>query len=163
MNYVIRLLLLWLLCLFSVFLHETGHALGYWIAAGKQKWKVIAGSGPKIVSIGRYTFCLIPVGGYFIPEEEEKTKKEKLMILSGGPLGSLLLTVLFGVLRLCFFGTDQTGSALYDILFPVSNFLLLFNFFQFLFTAIPMRYRIVCRGQESDGLQMIHVLKHEKL
>ena len=41
-------------------------------------------------------------------------------------------------------------------------FLLYFNFFQFLFTAIPMRYRVICRGFESDGLQIIHILKHNK-
>ncbi len=162
MYYVIRILLIWFHCLLSVFLHETGHALGYRIAAGKTEWKVFAGSGPKIISIGRYTFCLIPVGGYFLPEEEEKTKKEKLMMLTGGPLISLLLTVLFGILRFCFFGPNQPESALYEILFPVFNFLLLFNFFQLFFTAIPMRHRVVCRGHESDGLQIVHVLKHEK-
>ena len=131
MYFVIRILLIWFLCLFSVFLHETGHALGYRITARKTEWKVFAGSGPQIISIGRYTFCLIPVGGYFIPEEEEKTKKEKLMMLTGGPLISLLLTVLFGILRFCFLGPDQPESTFYEILFPVFNFLLFFNFFQF--------------------------------
>ena len=53
-------------------------------------------------------------------------------------------------------------GALCEILFPVVNFLLSFNFFQFLSTAIPIRYRIVCRGSESDGLQIIRVLKQGK-
>ena len=162
MYYVIRILLIWFLCLLSVFLHETGHALGYRIAGGKTEWKVFAGSGPRIISIGKFTFCLIPVGGYFIPNEEEKTKREKLMTLTGGPLISILLAVLFGILRFCSFGSGQPESALYEILFPVFNFLMFFNFFQFLFTAIPVRYRIVCRGHESDGLQIVHVLKREK-
>ena len=40
--------------------------------------------------------------------------------------------------------------------------ILFFNFFHFLFTALPIRYRIVCRGFESDGLQIVHVLKHKE-
>ena len=55
------------------------------------------------------------------------------------------------------------GSALYEVLFPVSRFLMFFNFFQFLFTAVPMRYRVVCRGLDSDGLQIVRTLKHEKV
>ena len=162
MYYVARILLFWLLCLTSVLLPESGHALGYRIATGKVGWKIQVGSGPEILSAAKYTFHLIPAGGYFTPGEELKTKKAKLATLAGGPLVSLLLTALFCVCRFCFFGFLQPGSALYGILFPVSNFLLLFNFFQFFFTAIPMRYRIVCRGLKSDGLQIVHILKHEK-
>ena len=31
---------------------------------------------------------------------------------------------------------------------------------EFQFTVIPIRYRVVCRGFESDGLQIVHVLKN---
>ena len=162
MYYFVRILLVWLLCLLAVLLHELGHALGYRISTGKAGWKVIVGSGPGILSTAKYTFCLIPVGGYFVPAEKSKTKKEKIMMLAGGPVVSLLLTVLFGVVRFCIFRFVQPESSLYEILFPTSSFLLYFNFFQFLFTAVPIRYRVVCRGSESDGLQIVHVLKHSK-
>ncbi len=161
---VARIPLIWLLCLLSVFLHECGHALGCRIAAGKMDWKIFVGSGPKIFSIANYTFFLIPAGGYFAPKEELRTKKEKVMMLAGGPLFSLLLTALFfSICRFSFFGLADPGNELYDFLFPVSSFLFYFNLFQFFFTAIPMRYRIVCRGLESDGLQIIHTLKHGKV
>ena len=162
MDYVVKVLLIWFLCLLSVFLHELGHALGYRISAGKAGWKVRAGSGPAILSTAKFTFCLIPAGGYFVPEEEPRTKKANLAMLAGGPLVSLLLTALFCVCRFCLCELIQPGSELCDILFPVSNFLLCFNFFQFLFTAVPMRYRVVCRGFQSDGLQIVHALKHKK-
>ena len=42
-----------------------------------------------------------------------------------------------------------------------SAFLLIFNLFQFLFTVIPVRYRVVCKGTVSDGLQFVHVLKQK--
>lgn len=164
MNHVARILLIWLFCLFSVFLHESGHALGCRIGAGKMDWEVLVGSGPKILSIARYTFFLIPAGGYFVPKEELRTKKAKISMLAGGPLFSLLLTALFfSICRSGFFGLIDSESELYTILFPVFSFLFYYNLFQFFFTVIPIRYRIVCRGLESDGLQIIHALQREKV
>ncbi len=163
MDYAARVLLIWLFCLLSVFLHELGHALGCRITAGKTGWKILVGSGPKILSTGKLTFFLIPAGGYFAPEEELRTKKAKVAMLAGGPLFSLLLTALFfGICRFSFFGFIDPGSKLYEILYPVSSFLFYFNLFQFFFTAVPTRYRVVCRGLESDGLQIVHALKREK-
>ncbi len=158
----VRILLIWLLCLLSVLLHESGHALGYRIATGKTGWKIRAGSGPEILRTEKFAFCLLPVGGYFDPREEPKTKKALLATLAGGPLVSLLQAALFCACRICILRFAEPGSALYEILFPVSRFLMFYNFFQFLFTAIPMRYRIVCRGSDSDGLQMVRILKHKK-
>ena len=162
MYHFIRLLLIWFLCLISVLLHELGHALGYRISGGKAGWRVIAGSGPEIIETSKYIFCLIPAGGYFIPEEETKTNKEKLMMLAGGPVVSLLQTVLYWAVCFCIFSFVQPESSLWEILFPTSKFLVFYNFFQFLFTVIPIRYRVVCRGFESDCLQIVHVLKNKK-
>ena len=163
MDSIARILLIWLLCLLSVFLHEYGHALGCRLSAGKMGRKIFVGSGPKILSIAKCTFFLIPAGGYFAPGGELRTKKAKVTMLAGGPLFSLLLTALFFCLcRFSFFGMIHPGNELYDVLYSVSSFLFYFNLFQFFFTAVPMRYRIVCRGLESDGLQIIQTLKHEK-
>ena len=162
MYHFVRILLIWFLCLISVLFHELGHALGYRISGGKAGWRVIAGSGPEIIETSKYIFCLIPAGGYFLPEEETKTNKEKLMMLAGGPVVSLLQAVLYWAVCFCIFSFVQPESGLFEILFPTSKFLMYFNFFQFLFTVVPMRYRVVCRGNESDGLQVIHLLKHKK-
>ena len=162
MVYFASILLIWYFCLLSVLLHELGHALGYRISGGKAEWKIRAGSGPEILSTAKFTFCLLPVGGYFDPREEPGTKKAKLVTLAGGPVMSLLLTALFCACHFCFARRMDPDSALYEVLFQVSRFLMFFNFFQFLFTAVPMRYRIICRGFESDGLQILHALKHEK-
>ena len=161
MHYFVRVILIWLLCLLSVLLHELGHALGYRISGGKAGWKVIAGSGPRMIGKSRYIFCLIPAGGYFIPEEEPETNKAKVLMLAGGPFLSLLQAVLYWGICFCVFRFVQPESSLREILLPASRFLVFFNFFQFLSTAIPIRYRIVCRGHESDGLQIIHALKHK--
>ena len=162
MYHFVRILLIWVLCLISVLFHELGHALGYRISGGKAGWRVIAGSGPEIIETSKYIFCLIPAGGYFLPEEETKTNKEKLMMLAGGPVVSLLQAVLYWAVCFYIFSFVQPESSLWEILFPTSKFLVFYNFFQFLFTVIPIRYRVVCRGFESDGLQIVHVLKNKK-
>ena len=161
MECFVRIVLIWLLCLLSVLLHELGHAAGYRISGGKAGWKVIVGSGPKLISTSKYVFRLFPAGGYFVPEEETKTNKEKIIMFAGGPFVSLLQAVLYWGICFCVFTFVQPESSLREILLPASRFLVFFNFFQFLSTAIPIRYRIVCRGHESDGLQIIHALKHK--
>ena len=158
---VVRILLIWLLCFLSVLLHELGHALGYRITGGKAEWEIRAGSGPEILSTAKFTFCLIPMGGYYDPREEPGTRKLKLSTLAGGPLITLLLATLFCACHICAAGLMDPENALYDILFPVSRFVMFYNSFLFLFTAVPMRYRVICRGHESDGLQIVHALKHE--
>ena len=162
MYHFIRILLIWFLCLISVLFHELGHAFGYRISGGKAGWKVIAGSGPEIIKTSKYIFRLIPAGGYFLPEKEAKTNKQKLVMLAGGPAVSLLQALLYWAVCFCIFCFVQSESSLFEILFPTSKFLVFFNFFQFLFTVIPIRYRVVCRGFESDGLQIVHVLKNKK-
>ena len=158
----VRVIVIWLLCLLSVFLHELGHALGYRISGGKAGWRVIVGSGPKLISVSRFILRFVPAGGNFIPEEEPATDKGQIIMLAGGPFVSLLQTFLYWITYFCILGGIQPANSLSEILLPVSSFLLYFNFFQFLFTAIPIRYRIVCRGFDSDGLQIIHILKHNK-
>ena len=158
---VVRILLIWLLCLLSVLLHELGHALGYRISGEKAEWKIRVGSGPEILSTAKFTFCLIPVGGYFNPREEPGTRKAKLVTFAGGPVVSLLMTALYCACCFWFARFMDPESMLYEVLSPVSRFLMFFNFFQFLFTAFPMRYRVVCRGIESDGLQIVHALKQK--
>ena len=160
--YFVRIILIWLLCLFSVLLHELGHALGYRLSGGKAGWKVIVGSGSKLFSIRQLTFCWFPAGGYFYPEEELEPTGKTIMTYAGGPFLSLLQAVLYGIIHFCIPDFVQPGSSLYEILRPASAFLFYFNFFQFLFTVIPMRYRVVCRGFESDGLQIVNLLKHLK-
>ena len=81
-------------------------------------------------------------------------------MLAGGPFLSLLQAVLYWIVYFCISENIQPGSSVSEILLPVSTFLLYFNFFQFLCTAIPMRYRVICKGFESEGLQIVHALKN---
>lgn len=163
MQNVLMIPLLWLMCWLSVLLHELGHAMGFRLGKGKGPWRILAGSGPKLLKVGRLTLLLFPFGGYFIPDDDEepKTKSGKLLMLACGPSVSFLLAVLFGVLRFAVFTPDPSKGILYGMLVYLCAFMLIFNLFQFLFTAIPLRYRVVCRGLVSDGMQIVHVMRQK--
>ena len=53
------------------------------------------------------------------------------------------------------------GTSIFTTRLPV-NIYAIGASLQFLFTVIPIRYRVVCRGFESDGLQIVHVLNNKK-
>ena len=82
-------------------------------------------------------------------------------MLAGGPAASLLLTLLFGVLRFGFFQTPAGDAALIDLRYLFS-FVFLANLFQFFSTALPMRYRVVCAGLDSDGKQILNLLRDKE-
>lgn len=148
---------IWLLCWLSVFLHEAGHWLGCRISGGKAKGKITVGSGFALIDARRFCLRILPVGGSFDFDNnmDKMPKAHALFMFAGGPLISLLLTVLFAVLRFGVFGASD------DVPLRVTSFMLIWNLFQFLFTAVPMRYRLICPGKPSDGMQFLYVLKQK--
>ena len=161
MNHVITPLACWVLCELSCLLHELGHAAGDRMGGSRALWRIIVGSGPKLLELGRIRFRLIPVGGYYLPESGEDPAKGMIPMLAGGPTASLLLTLLFGALRFFVFTSAGAENSLLDLR-ELSSFVFLWNLFQFLFTAIPMRYRVVCPGLDSDGRQILTLLRERK-
>ena len=158
MKSTVTMLVCWLLGELSCLLHELGHAAGDRIGGSHSPWSIYVGSGPALLRIGRLRFRLIPVGGYYIPEVEQTSTKGAILMLAGGPLVSLLLTLLFGILRFLVFPSAAAENSLID-LHDLSAFFFLWNLFQFLSTAIPMRYHIVCPGLDSDGKQILTLLR----
>ena len=79
------ILLLWLACAASVFIHEMGHAMGYMLAAKSTGWQITIGSGKNIVRSKRWVVNLLPFGGLFLPAEENQldTKGKQIAMLAG--------------------------------------------------------------------------------
>lgn len=161
MRYVVTAILIWLFFFLTVLLHELGHAAGFRIGGGKGDWRVTVGSGPVILNAARIKICLFPIGGYFLPADknEPETKRGRLLMLAGGPAVSLLLAVLFFVLSALLRRAGGADSETAQAVNSALAFLFYANLFQFLYTALPIRYRVVCRGLPSDGLQILRLLK----
>ena len=154
-------LLLWCAALASVFVHEMGHAAGHRLAGGGKNWSVVLGSGGNLCRIGKFRINRLPVGGVFQPAPERQTaaKMQRLSMLAGGPLASMLLTV-FLVLMKTGLGKGAPGFFAAEALDAFFRFSIIYNFSMLMAALLPFRYGFgVCRGLESDGRQILALLR----
>jgi len=140
----------------SVLLHEIGHGIAV-ISTSKSQAHVYLGNWNKEnkenFRLGRLHFHLNWSYVGFVSWEGNLTKRQIAVALAGGPIMSLLLMLLFGLITL-YVPQDNLHSFLFGIT--------IFNCFQFLFTIIPItypRWMGAYNGQPSDGLQLLRLLK----
>ncbi|MGI6689538.1 MAG: site-2 protease family protein [Christensenellales bacterium] len=156
------ILLLWLACAASVFIHEMGHATGYMLAAKSTGWQITIGSGKNIVRSKRWVVNLLPLGGLFLPVGKDRldTKRKKIAMLAGGPLATLLLLVPLVALRMNFTTLGQLNIGNYDAVECFVRFVLYYNLIMLVVAIFPSAYPFgICKGLASDGLQIYRLLK----
>ena len=132
---------LWVLTFLSTFLHEVGYALGYMIATGDRHWHIRVGSGKKLLNSKRLTAKLLPFDGLLTPLEKNRidTATKLIIILSGGPVVSLILVI--GLLLLKFGGISFHSELI--ALSAIKSFIsiaLSINFFILILSVIPTYY-----------------------
>lgn len=156
---------LWLLFSLSTFLHEAGHAVGYLLATGDTHWHIRVGWGKRLLKTKRLSVNLLPFDGCFTPLRKERiqTRAKLLLILSGGPAVSLLLAaglLLVKMGGLSFHSEVITSGAIEFFV----DFALFLNLSILVMSMIPVHYfHGEIKGLETDGLQIIRILKrHEK-
>ena len=159
----VSLCALWFLTFLSTLLHELGHALGYMLATGSKNWHIRVGWGKQLLHTKALTVNLLVFDGLFTPSEKKFSKKAQLIAtLSGGPAVSLLLVLGLSVLK--FGGTSFQSAILAEgagEFFLNAAFYL--NLFLFLFSVLPIHYfHGEIKGMETDGLQIIHLLKKDE-
>lgn len=155
-------IILWLVGSVSVFTHEMGHAIGYMITVKSKGWQIIIGSGKRLVGAKRFVVNLLPVGGLFLPTGEGRldSTRKKLSTLIGGPLATLLLLLVLLLLQMNLSNLRDTSIISAGTLEFFVNLTLYYNLFMFISAVLPFPYLFgVCKGLESDGLQIWKLLK----
>ncbi|GAA0611012.1 hypothetical protein GCM10009001_30310 [Virgibacillus siamensis] len=90
----------------------------------------------------------------YIRNAEEYTKVQWIVFMSGGPL----VTLVFFVMLILFLFSGHE----YGLLKSIALWLAIYNFFQFFWTIIPMKYPTwlgAYAGMPSDGYQLLDELK----
>ncbi|WP_026906747.1 hypothetical protein [Paucisalibacillus globulus] len=140
----------------SVLLHEIGHGLGV-VWTSKSNAHVFLGNRNKenkeSFRLGRLHFHIYWSFIGFVCWEGKLTKRQRAVALAGGPIMSLLLMVILGVVALL-----VTQGDLRSFLWSAT----IFNLLQFLVTIIPItypRWMGAYYGHPSDGLQLLRLLR----
>ena len=133
------------------------------IATGDRHFHIRVGSGKKLLKTRWLTVKLLPFDGCFMPTEKDKadTKAKLIMMLSGGPAVSLILSA---VLLLAKSGGITLHSEVITsdaVEFFISSALSV-NLFILVLSLIPAHYfHGEIKGMETDGLQIIHAMKEK--
>ncbi|MGD6778144.1 MULTISPECIES: hypothetical protein [Bacillaceae] len=139
-----------------VLLHEIGHGLGV-ISLSKSDVHIYLGKRTKEnkenFRIGRLHFHIVWSYVGFAYWEGNLNKRQRTAALAGGPVMSLLLVFIFGLIALLVPQGDLRSF------FLGATFL---NLSMFFFTIIPMtypRWMGSLHGHPSDGLQLLRLLR----
>lgn len=158
---VLFVLGIWVVTLISVLLHEFGHALGYMLATGDRNWHIQIGQGKQLLNTKALTINMIVIDGYFAPAENmmDLSKAQFVMMLSGGPIVSLLLVV--GLIVLNFGGISFFSEAAASGLVRVLLYAGLFINSLILFWSVIPAYGIFRNMEDvgTDVMQIIDALK----
>ncbi|SEQ90906.1 Peptidase family M50 [Virgibacillus subterraneus] len=143
----------------SVLLHEVGHAVGI-IAFTRENARVFLGpankSNKEVFKIGRMHFHItLAFFGYcnFSKGDEKQTNFQRGIIAAGGPIMSLLLSILFYIISI-YTTQPEIGKFAAGIS--------LFNMLNFLLTIIPIKYPKwwgPYKGFPSDGYRIYMAVK----
>jgi len=156
LSFLVRFLFAWLVLMpVSTGLHEIGHAgmallttsqqVGFQLGARGKSWSVKLGR----MKITCYFEPGAAYGRYQLEDKSALSYRQDLWITLGGPLMSLLLTILFGSLAW------TSGSA------ALWTMLLIVNLLAFLNTAFPWtypRWQGIQAGLPSDGRQILQLI-----
>lgn len=138
------------------FIHEWGHAL-FSLLMTRGRVYILLGENTYngyAIQLGRLTvhfnkFSIVT--GFCQSEEWPVSKYKQVLIIMGGPVISLLMTLTFGFL---------TYSAIDLVLKSIYGGALLFSGIQTLMTLVPMKYvHAGYKGLSSDGLRAWEILK----
>lgn len=153
---LVFLLFYFLVIPISVLMHELGHGLGVIISSKSHAHIYLGNTNEKNKEnfrLGRLHFHIIWSYVGYCSLEKILTNRQRVIALVGGPVMSLLMTLLF-----LLFTFNTSHGDLRSLLWSTTTF----NFLQFLVTIIPItypRWMLGYGGHPSDGLQLLRLLR----
>lgn len=164
MQLVEGLIILFVLCPISLLIHEIGHALGIVIADKNAVAQVYMGSASEDnkfrLKVGRiHLYLTLAFSGFcsFANEQQPISNRQRLLMLTGGPVMSLLTCLLLLSLSYWFW---SVGNVELSSWFENVGFI---NFIIFILTVLPYKYPSFMKhlgGFPTDGLQILKLLRN---
>ena len=95
MDFILLFVIFYFSAFLGILVHEMGHVLMYILFYKKNNWKVEIGRGGlKILTIGKFTIYSNMITGMTYFDYKKYDKIKMIMFFVGGPLASLIFTVL---------------------------------------------------------------------
>ena len=147
----------YLITMVSILIHETGHLAGYKITTKRNDWIIKVGIRKMLFGTKRLQFRILPLSGDFLIKTPLKKKKEKILMMAGGPLFTAIFMILLFVLQASIPKDVSNDNQNYR---KLVGFMLYCNVWMLTSSIIPMKYLPFIGGQ-SDGMDILHVLREK--
>lgn len=150
----IKIVILYFVFLFSTFVHEFGHIMMAKIFYNVKNCRIEIGNGKIIFKLKKIVVRAIPASGHAYWEFKDwdsyrkSSKLRKIMPAFGGPLFSLVMSILFAI---AFYRIKPYRELLYILL----KFLIFMNVSCFIITILPIKYL----DNISDGQFILNIIK----
>jgi len=157
-NMILNIIIGMIIIQLTTTLHEFGHAIPalfftkdkvtMYLGVGKNNDKNFNIANLEIIIRGFHPFT-----GFVYWKQDKLSTLQKIMVVAGGPLVSLLISI--GLFLL-------TNTLESRVLTEIIKFTAYYNFYQFIVTAIPIKYPSwwgTYAGTTSDGYKTVELLK----
>lgn len=149
-----RILCYYMIFMISCFVHELGHIIMAKIFCDIKNYRIELGIGKSIIDFKKFAIKSIPIAGHGYWELEDlerynkSNKLRRIMPTLGGPLFSLVMTVLLIILY-------KENSEPNKFVNHMMIYSIVANASFFVATILPIKY-LNC---SSDGMRIFNILK----
>lgn len=157
MDFILLFVIFYFSAFLGILVHEMGHVLMYILFYKKNNWRVEIGRGGiKILTIGKFTIYSNMITGMTYFDYKKYDKIKMIMFFVGGPLASLIFTVLLVPYISKFVNIPFSENSNFTR-FIIALFYT--NLFLFITAIIPIK----TKNYTSDGMNLLNIFKNKYL
>lgn len=152
---LLNIFLMWSAIMLCSSIHEMGHAIGYMITAKDNNWSIQLGIGKKLFTIKKFTFCLVPFSGYFMPSGQKSlSKNQTIAMCIGGPIANIFLLILLYLFKNNIIFLVQVRTNMINMA-SIMNYCMEYSIWMLIASALPINNL----GYVSDGYKVYESFK----